>query len=724
MRALRSRAQLLTKTGKLDQALASYRNMEAGGAADEDFRLDLAFLWKNKGDFKKAEAEVLRYIGARPADRQARLLLSDLYDGQGLTKQAAQTLRELVEAAPDDQAAHRRLAQIYRSMGEPQKAIETIEGLINILEASGSPEDIESLSTTIEEYEQAISEHEKDFREEREKTIRRLREMTVDTARAEKEAADEDTLMVEELESSEEDTVPIINVGGMEPILAVEESPEVLQLTEEQEPVEEEMVSIDDERPPNLVNLLQGQELYEENPALQTFQPPPQFPPQPPGGGGRGAPGLPGQPATPVFAPSVPVPVTAPSAPVPVTAPAPPLPGAPAAPVAAPVAPFPFPAPVAPLPASPLQPQGDSALASSLKESVQAQQKMVDKLFDELREISRRLDQRPQVMPVTVSVAPPVPSAPPPPYMRPVVLQMPPQPAYGGPPTGPRGGEAPPETGAPVMPDHGEEGLPRYAEDVPEEESETEAEGPRMVPAPELGQEEPPPEELEAVEEVAEEVPEPLEPVEEEEPPQQRSREPEEDEVALEEVPEELMAGPSGVPSLEQPAPAAEVEEAEPVEEPVPAAPERPPEPSEKPDGDLRKQLRDYINSVKDKLDAGPAPAERQRTASGPGELLDYLGKLSEYLPERQKSRFRASKERLAMEMVKSRLAGRRGLRDRIRENYRPLAPRDSAPLTRPHVLDTFSYLKDLSAWHPDKAVGDALRERLDSIIARIGRPG
>ena len=44
--------------------------------------------------------------------------------------------------------------------------------------------------------------------------------------------------------------------------------------------------------------------------------------------------------------------------------------------------------------------------------------------------------------------------------------------------------------------------------------------------------------------------------------------------------------------------------------------------------------------------------------------------------------------------------------------------------MTRSLVVDTFSYLRDLAAWHPDKAVGAAMRDRMESIVARMGRSG
>ena len=120
---------------------------------------------------------------------------------------------------------------------------------------------------------------------------------------------------------------------------------------------------------------------------------------------------------------------------------------------------------------------------------------------------------------------------------------------------------------------------------------------------------------------------------------------------------------------------------------------------------DVRKELRDYLNGVRDRLEKGGG-------ASNPGDLLDYLGKLSDYLPEREKKRFRGSNERLAMESLKAQLAGKKGLRQKVAESFRPTVPRRKEPMTRSRVVDTFSYLKDLAAWHPDKAVGAAMREQ------------
>ena len=136
---------------------------------------------------------------------------------------------------------------------------------------------------------------------------------------------------------------------------------------------------------------------------------------------------------------------------------------------------------------------------------------------------------------------------------------------------------------------------------------------------------------------------------------------------------------------------------------------------------DVRRELRDYLDGVREKL--GPdGTAAGGATPSSPRDLLDYLGKLSDYLPEREKKRFQGSNERLAMESLKAQLAGKPGLRRKVAEAFPSVAPRRKAPMTRSLVVDTFAYLKDLAAWHPDTTVGAAMKERIDSIVARMGR--
>ena len=347
-----------------------------------------------------------------------------------------------------------------------------------------------------------------------------------------------------------------------------------------------------------------------------------------------------------------------------------------------------------------LSPQGESVLAQSLKESVAAQSKVVDKLFDEMRDLSRKIDERrPQQQ------------------MPPIVLTM----------QQPSGSS---QSTTMNLPSHGPqaEGFPRYAtagtgEDEDEGEQQTEEQDVSLEEV-----EEP----LDAEEATAEDgaAPAPpakgwpgLGPVTDTEPePELETAQPEEPEAELEplteleEVPENLDETPGTPAQPRAGAPGASQGGAnESKNGPVTGSDEAEPPRSS---SDVRKELRDYLDGVRGRLDKGPAKP------SNPGDLLDYLGKLSDYLPEREKKRFKGSKERLAMEALKAQLAGKKGLRQKVAESFRPAPAGRKEPLTRARVVDTFSYLRDLAAWHPDKAVGAAMRDRIESIVARMGRSG
>jgi hypothetical protein len=390
----------------------------------------------------------------------------------------------------------------------------------------------------------------------------------------------------------------------------------------------------------------------------------------------------------------------------------------------------------------------------------------VDKLFDEMKELSRRIDQRnaqPQqpLPPIVVNMQQPAGGPPP---QRPIIMDLPSaQPQAEGLPryaaadafeeeAGPPPRRPPTQQRSPGRPTRQPPPRPRepvpFAAEAPAPAAPAAEEVPRGWPG--LGpftDNEPEPQLESRVHEVPEAE---LEPLDDEGPPMQAAEPPAAEALATEAPAEEtpVVEAPAGEAPTEAPAaeePLAEVPASR-AREPVPAdipgeevvleegpepgvtaeQPARPPAPGVKEPGarpepaqdaeDVRKGLRDYLHGVQDKLDAG---REKQ---PGPGGLLDYLGKLSDYLPERDKKRFRGSPERLAMEALKAQLAGKKGLRRRVASDFPAVAPRRKEPMTRSLVVDTFSYLKDLSAWHPDKAVGAAMRQSIEAIVARMGR--
>ena len=409
-----------------------------------------------------------------------------------------------------------------------------------------------------------------------------------------------------------------------------------------------------------------------------------------------------------------------------------------------PAPPYPPPQAQGPAPQSPLSPQGESVLANSLKESVAAQSKVVDKLFDELKELARKVDEKRQAPAPPVIMTMPQPEARPP--FPPMMMGFPPaQPPMEGFPR-----YAVPDAGfeeerRPAHP-RGEVELEEVPEVIEQDDLQTEV---QEIPGPRGGQpksEAPPPstpkppkkdaksaapaprhEETApkerpggGAEQATDKTP-PARPGKAEEPSKKPSPAPPQKAAAPGKEKARKKEKPPAAQKEEAPAPAPPQESPTPESDGPAEAPGAPPKTSEpkepsRTSDDVRKELRDYLNGVRDKLDKGKG------TSTGASDLLDYLGKLSDYLPENEKKRFRGSNERLAMESLKAQLAGKKGLRKRVAESVRPVVPRGKRQMTPSLVVDTFSYLKDLTAWHPDKAVASAMKDRIESIVAQLGR--
>lgn len=559
-----------------------------------DHHYDLALLYRDQEQLEAAEAETKEFLAQNPDHVGANLLLGDVYLRQKRFRHAAQVFAEVLERDPTNAAAHTMLATAARALGDPGQAIESIERLLTIQGTSDDAGSLRDMPATLDRYEEAVADYEQRYRSEWSRSLRALRERGLESTGLD-EGAEPGPEAGIGLEGLEEEAVPIINIGGLEPTMAIEEDEEDLSLSAERasrEAADQHGEDISDERPPSLMNLLHGQELYEENPAWKDFQGLPEA-----GAGGAGGPG------------------------------------------------------------------------------------------------ARSPQQRPQQQPS------PQPQYPPQSY--------PPQ-AYRPLPQQPRPAQPPPQSPPPAAP------VQPYPEVTPYQ-PETAPE-PAVEPArqEDTGQEDT---ENEDGREAGGDVKEAAE-------------------VALEESPEDIWEGepPAEAPAaaLEetdgaaQPAAAANAEEAqEPAES---QEPERPEKPQEKPgegakaSSDLRKELQDYLAKVKNKLDDDRRSEEREQEPDklkAPA-LLDYLGKLANHLPNGVRSRFQESDERLRMEVLKSKLFGRRGLWKRAATVDPAGLKAGQVRLSPRKIADTFSYMKGLATYIRDGGLRRNMEMKLDTLLGKL----
>ncbi|MFP4231037.1 MAG: hypothetical protein ACLFRR_04230, partial [Spirochaetaceae bacterium] len=100
--------------------------------------------------------------------------------------------------------------------------------------------------------------------------------------------------------------------------------------------------------------------------------------------------------------------------------------------------------------------------------------------------------------------------------------------------------------------------------------------------------------------------------------------------------------------------------------------------------------------------------------------LFDYLVSLAGDLPDEQRQAFQQSDIRLRIETIKARLTGKPGLRADIeRHGLAPPQRRQGPPpaVTPRRLRDTFGYIRNLSTYHPDRRVAEALKSRLEVLI-------
>jgi len=136
-------------------------------------------------------------------------------------------------------------------------------------------------------------------------------------------------------------------------------------------------------------------------------------------------------------------------------------------------------------------------------------------------------------------------------------------------------------------------------------------------------------------------------------------------------------------------------------------------------ESELRKELKSFISDVRSNLD------QRYRAQDkNPVKLLDYLANMSNYLPQESRFSHMGNEMRLRVESLRSRLSGRRGLFERIKSSFEfPEEHRAGGnALTSQNLVSTFSFIRELSHYVPDKNLSSIMRNKIERILGKIRR--
>ncbi|HTN51846.1 MAG TPA: tetratricopeptide repeat protein [Anaeromyxobacter sp.] len=116
--AVRVRAELSLRRGKLESAAADFRTVLSADPEDPEAHLGLARVAQRSGDYQAAQVEATAAVKLAPDLFGAYLVLGDLALHSGDTVTAADFYAGAVEASPRDRAARVQLAKLLETKGD------------------------------------------------------------------------------------------------------------------------------------------------------------------------------------------------------------------------------------------------------------------------------------------------------------------------------------------------------------------------------------------------------------------------------------------------------------------------------------------------------------------------------------------------------------------------------------------------------------------------------
>ena len=121
------KAAELSKSGKLDEAAAVYRKLEAEHPDMPELHFNLGTIYARQEKWPEAEAEYKRAIELDPANLQAHVLLADVHKRMGRTEEAVAAMQQLVAKNPDDPKLHYDLGLFYLNERRYEEAVASLE---------------------------------------------------------------------------------------------------------------------------------------------------------------------------------------------------------------------------------------------------------------------------------------------------------------------------------------------------------------------------------------------------------------------------------------------------------------------------------------------------------------------------------------------------------------------------------------------------------------------
>ena len=251
--------QLYLNGGDRKRAIQAYSRAVSLDPDDTETSLNLALLYKELKEYERGIAQVSTILARRPGHYAARLLLGKLYLNQTLYTEALGLLTPLYDEYPYDEDLLETLIRAHKGAGNREEALRITEELVNLQGERDETLDLDKLDQTLHLYEEAIEAYAEEHERRWEENLKKL------TSRGEGEVEPEE---IKEEESLFFDAIPdldqpakILDVGGIEPVIVINEDEERLRLVEMEEeilPFPEEEEEKEPQKPAGLLSAVRG----------------------------------------------------------------------------------------------------------------------------------------------------------------------------------------------------------------------------------------------------------------------------------------------------------------------------------------------------------------------------------------------------------------------------------------------------------------------------------
>jgi tetratricopeptide (TPR) repeat protein len=121
------KAAQLSKAGKLDEAVAVYREVEAQHPDIPELHFNLGTIYARQEKWPEAEAAYEKAIELQPENAQAQVLLADVHKRMGRADEAVAAMEKLVAKNPDDPKLRYDLGVFYLSARRDGEAFASFE---------------------------------------------------------------------------------------------------------------------------------------------------------------------------------------------------------------------------------------------------------------------------------------------------------------------------------------------------------------------------------------------------------------------------------------------------------------------------------------------------------------------------------------------------------------------------------------------------------------------